>query len=65
MYGFDSGFLGRTAEYRQVSIEPCIANELRASNGSPDSQAAAGIAGSLAMQTSISARFGVVYTKGG
>ena len=34
-------------------IEPCTANERRASNGSPDSQAPAGITRSLAMQTSI------------
>ena len=35
-------------------IEPCIANDRRASNGSPDSQAPAGITRLLAMQTSIS-----------
>ena len=34
-------------------IEPCTANERRASNGSPDFQAPAGITRSLAMQTSI------------
>ena len=34
-------------------IEACIVNERRASNGSPDFQAPAGITRSLAMQTSI------------
>ena len=35
------------------TIEPCTANERRASNGSPDFQAPAGITRSLAMQASI------------
>ena len=39
-------------------VEPCRANEPRASNGSPDFQAPAEITRSLAMQTSISPRIG-------
>ena len=38
---------------RTYTIEPCIANDRRASNGSPDVQVPAGTTGSLAMQTSI------------
>ena len=46
--------LGRQSRPADCSlIEPCRANERRASNGSPDFQAPAGITRSLAMQTSI------------
>ena len=38
-------------------IDPCLANERRASNGSPDSRVPAGTVRSLAMQTPIVRRF--------